>query len=151
MTRHSICPIYPAVSASDPTESALMPSPGDGRFTVRHPAWHSLFRPVSIFLIGLAFAVFLWGLAYKLSLYHPHHGHPGRTSVAKLWISAAPGKLRASSAKVIAWPPMHRQLNLFATHYPFQSSIERSAAFARADKESYIRRRVLRSPPPPLL
>jgi hypothetical protein len=152
MTRHSISPIYPSVSVYDPAaSSALTPSMGDGRFTVRHPASHSLFRPISIFLLGLAFAVFLWGLSYKLSLYHSHQGHLGRTGVAKLWIGPVPGKLRTSSAKVLAWPPPHRQLNLFATSYPSQSSIQRCAAFVPADKESHFRLRVLRSPPPLLL
>jgi len=150
MTRHSISPIYPAVSVFDPTPSALTPSMGNGRFTARHPAWHSLSRPISIFLLGLGFAVFLWGLSYKLSLYHSHQGHPGRTGVAKLWIGPAPGKLRPSSAKVMAWPQLHRQSKLFATRYPYQSFIRHFAASVPADKEFHFRLRVLRSPPPRL-
>ena len=34
------------------------------------PMW--AFRPCAIGFIGLAIAVFSWGLGYKLSLYHPH-------------------------------------------------------------------------------
>ena len=151
MTRDSICPVYPTTSVSDPARSDLASSPANGRFSARHPAWHSLFRPVSILLIGLALAVFLWGLGYKLSLYHPHRNHPGQTSVAKLWIGPVQGKQRASNAKVMAWPPMHRQPSLFATRYPFQSSCQPFTAFVLPDKESHFRLRVLRSPPPQLL
>jgi hypothetical protein len=149
MNRHSIRPLHLGGSVSDPSLSA---SPqGNVRFIARHPAWHSLFRPVSILLLGLAFAVFLWGLAYKLSLYHPHHGHSGRTSVAKLWIGPAPGKQRPGSAKVMSWPPLHRQPNLFATRYSPQSPVHHVAAFVPSDKETHFRLRVLRSPPPRLL
>jgi hypothetical protein len=151
MTRDSICPVYPTMSISDPARSDLISALGNGHFSARRPAWHSLFRPVSILLIGLALAVFLWGLGYKLSLYHSHHNPPGQTSVAKLWIGPVPDKLRASSAKVMAWPPMHRQPSLFATRYPSQASSQRFNAFVLPDKESHFRLRVLRSPPPRLL
>lgn len=39
----------------------------------------------SLSLVGLALAVFFWGLEYKLSLYHPHTTHAARLGVAKLW------------------------------------------------------------------
>jgi hypothetical protein len=40
---------------------------------------------LKIQVLGLAAAVILWGLGYKLSLYH-HHPHPATVSVAKLWV-----------------------------------------------------------------
>lgn len=43
-------------------------------------------RPLSLGLAGLVLALILWGLAYRLSLYHPHQNHHARVTVAKLWI-----------------------------------------------------------------
>jgi hypothetical protein len=40
---------------------------------------------LKIQIFGLAAAVILWGLGYKLSFYHDHHSPPA-TSVAKLWV-----------------------------------------------------------------
>jgi hypothetical protein len=42
--------------------------------------------PLTLSLLGLALAVFLWGLEYKVSLYHPHPNHSARVNVAKLWV-----------------------------------------------------------------
>ena len=47
------------------------------------PRWANV-RPLAIGLVGLALAVVLWGLGYKLSLYRPHPGPSVRMSVAKL-------------------------------------------------------------------
>jgi hypothetical protein len=60
--------------------------------TARRPPEHlgwlfslRLSSRLKIQILGLAAAVFLWGLGYKLSLYH-HHPHPTTVSVAKLWV-----------------------------------------------------------------
>lgn len=49
------------------------------------PLWHKV-RPLTLSLLGLALAVFFWGLEYKVSLYHPHPNHTARVGVAKLWV-----------------------------------------------------------------
>jgi hypothetical protein len=41
---------------------------------------------LTVSLLGLALAVVLWGLEYKLSLYHPHPNNSARVRVAKLWV-----------------------------------------------------------------
>jgi hypothetical protein len=41
---------------------------------------------LTVSLLGLALAVVLWGLEYKLSLYHPHANNSARVRVAKLWV-----------------------------------------------------------------
>jgi hypothetical protein len=54
---------------------------------VREPRTNSLkcfLRPLSFGLIGLAIALILWGLAYRLSLYRAHQSHNAKVSVAKL-------------------------------------------------------------------
>jgi hypothetical protein len=51
----------------------------------RHSSWRSIRRPCALGLIGLAIAVVLWGLGYKLSLYHQHPNPAPLTAVAKLW------------------------------------------------------------------
>jgi hypothetical protein len=49
------------------------------------PLWTKA-RPLTPGLLGLALAVVLWGLEYKVSLYHPHPNHSARVNVAKLWV-----------------------------------------------------------------
>jgi hypothetical protein len=46
----------------------------------------SLLRPVILAVMGLAIAVILWGIAYKLSLYRSHQNHHASLNVAKLWV-----------------------------------------------------------------
>jgi hypothetical protein len=45
-----------------------------------------LLRPLILGVMGLAIAVILWGLAYKLSLYRSHQNHHASVNVAKLWV-----------------------------------------------------------------
>ena len=49
------------------------------------PAWRRRFRPYAIGIAGLAIAVVLWGVGYKLSRYH-RHATPSSTPVARVWI-----------------------------------------------------------------
>jgi hypothetical protein len=49
------------------------------------PLWTKA-RPLTLGLLGLALAVVLWGLEYRVSLYHPHPNHSARLGVAKLWV-----------------------------------------------------------------
>jgi hypothetical protein len=48
--------------------------------------WRFLLRPLTLGLLCLAVSVVIWGLGYKLSLYHTHPNSPARTTVAKLWV-----------------------------------------------------------------
>lgn len=47
--------------------------------------WHGRLRPCAPALMGLALLVFLWGLGYKLSLYHHPAKHTSQATAAKLW------------------------------------------------------------------
>lgn len=47
--------------------------------------WRPKLRPCAPALIGLALLVFLWGLGYKLSLYHHASKSLARPTIAKLW------------------------------------------------------------------
>lgn len=49
------------------------------------PLWTKA-RPLTLGLLSLALAVVLWGLEYKVSLYHAHANHSARLGVAKLWV-----------------------------------------------------------------
>jgi hypothetical protein len=53
--------------------------------------------PLTVSLVGLALAVVLWGLEYRLSLYHPHANNSARVGVAKLWV----GPKRAAVAQSV--------------------------------------------------
>jgi hypothetical protein len=44
-----------------------------------------IYSRFKIQILGLAAAICLWGIGYKLSLYH-HHPHPATVSAAKLWV-----------------------------------------------------------------
>jgi hypothetical protein len=73
-------------------------------------SWRAILRPFSLGLIGLALAVFLWGLAYKLSLYHPHRSHAAGTNVAKLSVGPRKSFVAAKSRmKVPGRPMVHLQ------------------------------------------
>jgi len=49
------------------------------------PLWTTAL-PLALSLLGLALAVVLWGLEYKVSLYQPHPNGSARVGVAKLWV-----------------------------------------------------------------
>lgn len=58
--------------------------------------WSRIFRFIS--LVGLATAVFFWGLSYKLSLYH-FQNQERRTTIAKVWVGPRPRMVVAKSDK----------------------------------------------------
>ncbi|MGB8097675.1 MAG: hypothetical protein WCF17_11000 [Terracidiphilus sp.] len=43
-------------------------------------------RPCALGFLALAFAIFLWGTAYKLSLYHVYPNHSVRVSEVRMWL-----------------------------------------------------------------
>ena len=48
----------------------------------------AIVRPLAIGLIGLALAVVLWGIGYRMSLYRSHPDPSVRMGVAKLWVGS---------------------------------------------------------------
>lgn len=60
--------------------------------------WRSKLRPCAPALIALAVLVFLWGLGYKLSLYHNPRNNVSRVTVAKLWTGPRMARLVPPSA-----------------------------------------------------
>jgi hypothetical protein len=79
------------------------------------PLWLKI-HPLTLSLLGLALAVVLWGLEYKLSLYHPHPKHSARVSVAKLWLG--PRKAEFARSSRIKWhAPPTPELQLLITRY----------------------------------
>ena len=88
------------------SENAVsVPSPrgrGEGADSPVSRRWRPMLRPCAPGLFALALAVFLWGLGYKVSLYHHHSAPAPRTAVAKLWtgprsVLLAPGLLSRRS------------------------------------------------------
>lgn len=74
--------------------------------------WHKI-RPLTLSLLGLALAVFFWGLQYKASLYHAHTQHGAQMGVAKLWVG--PRKAVFVKSNFIKSPaPGAHQLHLLA-------------------------------------
>jgi hypothetical protein len=73
-------------------------------------------RPLTLGLLGLALAVVLWGLQYKVSLYHPHPNHSARVGVAKLWVG--PRKAVFAKSSCIKSPALPTpELHLLTTRY----------------------------------
>ncbi len=67
-----------------------------------------MIRPCTLGFISLAVSIFLWGSAYKLSLYHVHPDPSARASVARLWLEtrnarAVTDVLRKGTPE---WPPI---------------------------------------------
>jgi hypothetical protein len=75
--------------------------------------WRSTRIPCG--LIALAVLVFLWGLGYKLSLYHRSAPHVPRTTVAKLWTGPRAFQLVPAAA------PEHSKHAPFSAHAAIRS------------------------------
>jgi hypothetical protein len=148
MNRQSLCRIDGLPSppgAASPTPTAAH------RAGSRLAGLRSVFRAASILPVVLAVAVVLWGLSYKLSLYHTHQNHIGRTSVAKLWTGPPKASLRLNNARHSEWPTVQFQLETFATDYPPHSRVELLLSLVRVPNSSHSRLGTLRSPPAQLL
>jgi hypothetical protein len=108
-------------------------------------------RPISIGLLGLALAVVLWGIGYKLSLYRPHPAPAVRAGVAKLWVGPRnSGCLRSSRTKATTPPASNAQL-LSAKDSTLPHSIGGALHFSTTAADGSRVRLLLgtlRSPPP---
>jgi hypothetical protein len=110
----------------------------------------SILRPLNICIIGLAFAVALWGFAYKLSLYQTHQNHSSQISVAKMWLgtegasAAARNRVKPHTySKTTLKPfPNYQDKSSPASHNELQAVLE--AAVVTRGRASSIRPR---SPP----
>jgi hypothetical protein len=73
-------------------------------------------RPLTLSLLGLALAVVLWGLEYKVSLYHPHPNRSARVCVAKLWVGPR-NAVFAKSSCVSTFAAPAPELHLLTARY----------------------------------
>ena len=145
MNRQSLCPINglpssPGAASPTPTEAHSAGS--------RFSGLRSVFRAASILPVVLAVAVVLWGLSYKLSLYHTHQNHIGRTIVAKLWTGPPKASLRVNNAGHSERPTVPFQIQAFAADSPSHSRVELLSSLVRVPNRSRSRLGTLRSPPP---
>jgi hypothetical protein len=148
MNRQSLCPIHGLPSS----RGASWPTPTEAQSAdSRLSGLRSVFRAASIIPVVLAVAVVLWGLAYKLSLYHAHQNKIGRTIVAKLWTGPPKATLRVNNARHSEWPTVQFQIQAFATDYPSHTDVELLLSLVRVPNRSHSRLGMLRSPPAQLL
>jgi hypothetical protein len=112
--------------------------------------WRCILRPLSLGLIGLAVAVFLWGLAYKLSLYHSQQNNGARTNVAKMSVSPRPNLVVSKRERPSEHPTSNPQLVLILTSQAFRRTHTTAYAAAIPPIDSKFRHLLtaLRSPPP---
>ena len=109
----------------------------------------AIVRPLAIGLIGLALAVVLWGIGYRLSLYRPHPDPSVRMGVAKLWVGSRKAVCVSNArTKLVAVTPdpqlLHDQnLTSPCNAYAFLESPSGSALSIRFR----LLLRTLRSPP----
>jgi hypothetical protein len=95
-----------------PGSAAAAPDTAGGK---NKPLWLKTHR-LTLSLLGLGLAVVLWGLEYKVSLYHPHPKHSARVSVAKLWLG--PRKAVFARSSRIKWhAPPTPELQLLTARY----------------------------------
>lgn len=128
-----------------------MPTQGADRSGGGHSGWRCILRPLNLGLVGLAVAVFLWGLAYKLSLYHSEQNNGTRKIVAKKWVGPRPNLVASKSEKSSEQPTSNPQLILIQTGQPFPCThtIAYAGAMLPFDSRSRHLLTALRSPPPP--
>jgi hypothetical protein len=106
--------------------------------------------PLTLGLLGLALAVFLWGLEYKVSLYHPHPNHSARVNVAKLWVGPRTvafvknNCVRTSSAHS---PELHLLTSSSVSAFDSSDGTRRQAAQSIPVAEQLSDQRTPRSPP----
>jgi hypothetical protein len=114
------------------------------------PIWRSLLRPFSLGLIALAIAVFLWGLGYKLSLYHSQQNHEAGASVAKLWVDPRPDLIHAKSEPSFEQATSAPQLflSLTGSPAPLVHPLDDTSATRSVDGRFRALLSGLRSPPP---
>lgn len=109
----------------------------------------ALLRPCAPGLIGLALLVFLWGLGYKLSLYHHHSGSAARPVAAKLWTGPrAVSLLRAPARSSSGVPAIAAVPQLFPPSGSSAARILFPVLSAARGRRSLL---PSRSPPPPAL
>jgi len=125
-----------------------MPVQGEDQSVRSHRSWRCIVRPLS--LVGLAFAVFVWGLAYKLSLYHSQQDNGARTIVAKMWVGPRPNLVSPKNGKSSVQPASNPQLILILTgqQFPYTHTIAYAGAILPIDSRSRYLLTALRSPPP---
>lgn len=96
------------------------------------------FSPLSFGFLGLILTIFLWGTAYRLSLYHPHPTPSARTRVAKLWSETRSSELvshRTIKDKTNAGMDVHA---LVTRNQPFVRSAGTLASLADLSRRQAV-------------
>jgi len=136
----------PMRDSSSPASAAreiLMNCDDKGRSTI--------VRPLTVGLIGLALAVVLWGIGYRLSLYRPHPAPSARAGVAKLWVGPRDSICIKSSRRKATTPPASNSQLLSAKAStlpsPIGGTLQLSTTAAHGSRFRLLLG-TLRSPPP---
>jgi hypothetical protein len=95
------------------------------------PRWLKV-HPLTLTLLGLAVAVVLWGLEYKVSLYHPHPKHSARVGVAKLWLGPRRAVFVTNSC-IKRYVPPAADRHLLTTQYVSASGLNSCACCWEAE------------------
>ena len=108
----------------------------------------AIVRPLAIGLIGLALAVVLWGIGYRLSQYRRHPGPSTRVSVAKLWVGPRKAACVKSAQTKATRPPATKFLLLTSPNFYYSScSRLHSSATSVCGAKFRLLLGTLRSPP----
>jgi hypothetical protein len=145
----------PVAAAPPESGSSLCPDAACGTMGLRKRSqWRNLLRLPALALVGLAVAIVLWGLAYKLSLYQPHPTPSERASVAKV-CTGPRSTASVSAVRVRAAAPPARDL-VFLQSQPapvlhFNRAVLRGAAPVKLPTGFRSSPGMPRSPPAPSL
>jgi hypothetical protein len=113
------------------------------------PLWTKA-RPLTLGLLGLALAVVLWGLEYKVSLYHPHPNRSARINIAKLWVgprTAAFAKNNCVRTSATHSPALHLLTSSSISAFDSNDGTRCQAAESIPGAEHLSDQRAPRSPP----
>jgi len=132
---------------------ALMPVRVGEKRVRSDQGWRCILRPLNLGISGLAVAVFLWGLAYKLSLYHSQQNNGARTMVAKMSVGPRPDLVVSEDKRSSERPTSNPQLVPILTSQAFRRTHTTvyAAAILPIDNRSRHLLTALRSPPTQLI
>jgi hypothetical protein len=116
----------------------------DGMARKSKPSWLNA-RLLTLSFLSLALAVVLWGLEYKVSLYHPHPDHRARVGVAKLWVE--PRRAVVAKSGVPAAPELHLLISRYVRASDWSDCARGWDAEPVLVVGSLSRQRTPRSPP----
>jgi hypothetical protein len=141
------CTIEDLVADSGIDSVIQIPVRGKDQSIGGYRGWRSILRPFSRSLFWVAVSVFLWGLAYKLSLYYPQQESGVCTNVANVWAGPRPNLSAPRFEKSSERTTPGLQLILTDQRFPYSHAADYAPAIFAVDIRFRSLLTALGSPP----